>query len=96
MRSHAFCCRIFLRDLLKRFLAFLSLRDVIMKVRAFTAYFPYESSCFLAVMRCPCELVFFLLHNFCAKYPDEKSCFVGPLRALRMRFSCLFDRCAMS
>ena len=31
MRSHAFCCRIALRDLPKRFLAFLSLRDVLMK-----------------------------------------------------------------
>jgi hypothetical protein len=29
-------------------------------------------------MRCPCEIVCFLLHNYCARHPDEISCFFGP------------------
>ncbi len=38
----------------------------------------------LAVMRYPCEIVSFLLHNFNfrTRYPDEISCFLGSMRYL--------------
>ena len=39
--------------------------------------YPHEISCFLAVMRCPCEILCFLLHNFRTRYPKEISCFLG-------------------
>jgi hypothetical protein len=52
----------------------------------FLMRFPYEMSCYLAAMRCSCEIWYFLLHNYRTRYPDEMSCFLGPLRALRMRF----------
>ncbi len=39
----------------------------------------FEMPCFLAVMRCPCKIVCFLLHNY------RTRC-LSPLRALRMRF----------
>ncbi len=38
--------------------------------------FPYEISCFLAVMRRPCVILCFLLHNQRTRYPDEISCFL--------------------
>ncbi len=61
-----------------------------MSLSRFVAYPPYEILCFLAVMRCPCEILRFMLHSFRTKYRDEISCFFGPLRALCMRFhACL-------
>ena len=42
-------------------------------------------------MRCPCEILCVLLHNFRMSYSDETACLFGPLRrALRMRLhACL-------
>ena len=42
-------------------------------------------------MRCLCEILCFLLHNFRMSYSDETACLFGPLRrALRMRLhACL-------
>ena len=42
-------------------------------------------------MRCPCEILCFLLHNFRMSYSDETACLFGPLRrALRKRLhACL-------
>jgi hypothetical protein len=37
---------------------------IVMKLSHFAAYFPYEISCFFVVMRCPCEILCFLRHNF--------------------------------
>jgi hypothetical protein len=31
----------------------------------------------LAVMRCPCDILCFLLHNFRTRYPDEIYAFLG-------------------
>jgi hypothetical protein len=56
-----------------------------MKFVAFAAYFSDEISYFLAIMRCPWDILCVLLHIFRVRYPDEISCFFGSLRALRMR-----------
>lgn len=91
MRLYAFCCRIFLRYLLKRCHAFLPLWDFLMKVVAFCCILFWWD----ILMRCHAfwplwdVLVRFyalFVHNFRARYPDEMSCFFGSLRALRMRF----------
>jgi hypothetical protein len=55
-------------------------------LHTFLMRFPYEMSCFLAIMRCPCEIFLHLLLDFRTRYPEEMSCFFGPSRALRMRF----------
>jgi hypothetical protein len=71
-----FCCRVFLRDLLKRFLAFLPLRDVLLKFVAFC--------CILHLMRYSDEL-FWAITNFlyeisflfCRRFIDGITCFLA-------------------
>jgi hypothetical protein len=69
-----------------------------MSLSRFTAYSPFEISCFLAVtsMRYPCEILRFMLHNFRARYLDEIFCFFGPFTSFVYEISCLFGRCPMS
>jgi hypothetical protein len=56
----------------------------------FLMRYPDDTSCFLAVMRFPCEIVCFLLHNFRTRYPDEMSCvFVSIFLALTVNERCL-------
>ncbi len=51
---------------LSRFCCILFSRDFLMRFHAL-----------LAVMRCPCDILCFLLHNFRTRYPDEIYAFLG-------------------
>ena len=89
-----FDCMLLLHNFLTRFASEISCFFAVLRcpyeicrvlLHTFLIRFPYEISCF--IMRCLCEIVCFLVHNFRMRY---SSCFFGSLRALRTRLhACL-------
>ena len=88
--QHSFLVRLPSYEFSYFFLCFLAVVwDVLMKFVAFCCilfWWGFRFHALLAVMRCLCEILCILLHNYRTRFPDEISCFWGPLQPLRMRF----------